>query len=68
MATYDYPNKITCPNMEGIHTDVAASAMADKAITGCRWDESDDILHVIFDNTLSGADKTILDGIVANNS
>jgi hypothetical protein len=34
---YEYANKNTCPDLEGIHTDVAASTMDNKNIQGCHW-------------------------------
>ena len=78
MIIYDYADKTSSPNLDGIHTDVAASAMTDKAISFCRWDEEcvdgscsppcTGHLHVVFTTELSGGDKTILDGIVSDNS
>lgn len=65
---YEYTNKITMPNLDQIHLDVAASAMTDKIIEWCRWDELTDVLKVTFTNELIAGDKTILDGIVVDNS
>lgn len=64
MVSNDYTGKTVEPNLPQIHTDVAASAMTNKNIQGCRWDDDVDVLKVFFDAALSGADKTILDGIV----
>lgn len=67
MATqYTYDNKPTSLQLDYIHNEVAASAMADKEIQYCRWDEKTAQLHVTFKNSLSDGDKYILDGIVAN--
>ncbi len=56
------------PDLEQLHLDIDSSAMADKDITDCRWDEEaiepDEELNVTFDNTLSAGDKTILDGLI----
>lgn len=65
---YEYTGKITMPNLDQIHLDVAASEMTDKAIEWCRWDEVTEILKVVFTNELIAGDKTILDGIVVANS
>ena len=65
---YLYENVVTEPDLNGIHTDVAASAMVDKNIGGCRWDEDSEILLVVWQNELSADDKNILDGIVAAHS
>ena len=60
---YDY-SKMTRPNLTAIHEGVTASAMLDKSIEGCRWDEEQETLKVFFTGTLSSGDKTIIDGIV----
>lgn len=65
---YEYSNKVTMPDLDQIHLDVATSEMTDKTIEWCRWDELTEILKIVFTNTLSAPDKTILDGIVADNS
>jgi len=65
---YEYTNKATAPGLDQIHLDVAASEMTDKTIEWCRWDELTEILKVVFTNTLSAPDKTILYGIVVANS
>lgn len=68
MVEYKYENKNASPNLDGIHLDVVASAMTDKNIEYCRWDEDIAELKVWWADSLSGGDKTILDTIVANNS
>ena len=65
---YEYTDKTTEPDLDQIHTDVAASAMTDKVIEYCTWDDSTDILCVWFTNALSGGDKTALDTVVTDNS
>lgn len=75
---YQYEEITNSPNLKtsdaegvlisGIHYDVANSAMVDKAIVQCTWDEATAILIVEFENTLIAGDKTILDAIVSNNS
>ena len=65
---YEYTDKTNMPNLDQIHLDVASSAMTDKTIEWCRWDELTDILKVVFTTTLIAGDKTILDGIVVDNS
>jgi len=65
---YEYTGKATMPNLDQIHLDVAASAMTDKTIEWCRWDEATEVLKVVFTNELIAGDKTILDAIVTNNS
>ena len=64
---YQYANGTVSPNLEGIHLDVSNSSMVDKGIEWCRWDESTQILRVVFTNELSVDDKSILDTIVSNN-
>jgi len=61
---YEYPNKPQAQDLDAIHAAVAASAMVDKAIEFCRWDEDAAILQVVWADALDAADKTILDGIV----
>ena len=61
---YTYNSITTQPDLNEIHTEVANSAMADKGIVWARWDEDTQDLMIQFSGTLSGADKTILDGIV----
>lgn len=65
---YEYTGKTTEPDLDQIHTDVAASAMTDKTIEYCIWDDSTDKLCTWFANALSGADKTAFDTVVTNNS
>lgn len=65
---YNYTNKTTSPNLDSIHADIASSAMTDKVIEYCLWHKKDECLHVVFTNTLSGGDKTLLDTIVSDNS
>ena len=65
---YEYTGKTASPNLGGIHTGVAASAMTDKTIEDCTWHEDNETLTVRFTGTLSAGDKTLLDGIVATNS
>lgn len=72
--TYTYGSKSTSPDLKGIHTAVGAGSMTDKTIDYCRWDKGADgpsgaeTLIVVFDNELSGPDKTLLDTDVTNNS
>ena len=69
METYTYTGKITQPDLDAIQfTDIPASEMTDKDIDSCDWSEDDAELHIIFNAALSAGDKTILDGIVADNS
>lgn len=68
MGMHTYTGKVTVPDLAVIHTDVAASAMTDKTIEYCHWDELSAELYVMFTGTLSGGDITILDGIVVANS
>jgi len=65
---YEYSGKINAPNLDQIHLDVATSEMIDKVIEWCRWDELTALLKVVFTNELVVGDKTILDGIVVDNS
>lgn len=72
-TTYTYAGKVTEPDIIQITADVVASAMTDKAIDYCTWDQNDTSgrtaqeLLVVFTNPLSGADKTLLDTIVSLN-
>ena len=66
--TYEYLDKITSPNLTGIHDDVIASAITDKNIEWCRWDEDIATLKVVWQDALSAEDKALLDGIVQSNS
>lgn len=61
---YTYENKVTSPNLDQIHQEIANSAMSDKSIEWCRWDEASKNLKIVFTNSLSAGDKTILDDIV----
>jgi len=61
---YKYDNKPTPQNLDKIHAEVATSAMTDKKIEWCRWDEETAILQVVWTDALGAADKAILDGIV----
>jgi hypothetical protein len=65
---YMYSDIATAPNLNQVHVDIAGSAMTDKNIEYCRWDETEAHVHVCMQSELSGGDKTILDGIVADNS
>lgn len=70
-TTYEYPDKATAPNLEGIIADIAGSAMTDKSwdnSLNTRWDEITAILSIVLPNALDAGDKTILDGIVSDNS
>lgn len=67
-VTYNYEDKPTAPDTDQIHVDVAASMMTDKNIVGCRWDESIEILKVVWQESLSAEDKTLLDGIITDNT
>jgi len=64
MVIYEYPNKAQEPNLNDIHTAVAASAMADKNIDYCRWDQDTELLQVCWQEALDAPDKAILDAIV----
>ena len=68
MTEYTYTDKATSPDTSGIHADVAASAMSDKSLEYCNWAEEDATLRVFFANSIDAGDKTILDGIVSDNS
>jgi len=61
---YEY-TKTQLPHLQYIHDEVAASAMTDKGIEWCNWEEDDQELKVNFTNTLSTEDEDILDSIVA---
>jgi len=63
-TVYHYENKPNSLVLTYIHDEVTASAMTDKSIEYCRWDEDGAHLCVTFTNELSAGDKTILDGIV----
>lgn len=65
---YEYPNIAAQPNLDGIHADVAASAMTDKDILYCLWTEADATLRVTWARALSSADKALLDEIVDERS
>jgi hypothetical protein len=67
-VNYEYVDKATSPDLTGIHDDVAASAMTDKNIEWCRWDEDIQKLIVVWQDSLSAEDKALLDTIVQNNS
>ena len=62
---YEYTDVTTQPDLAKIHADVAASAMTDKGIEWCRWDEEAGVLKVKFSAELNAADGEALDGIVA---
>lgn len=68
MVQYDYTDIVTKPNTTQTLLDVALSAMTDKSIEYCHWDEGTALLLIFWTDTLSGPDKTILDGIVVDNS
>jgi hypothetical protein len=68
MVTYQYPNKVTCPDLALIHIDVASSEMTNKTVQWCRWDQDTGILIVCFESVLNESDKAILDTIVQNDS
>ena len=63
-----YEFSINNTNLSFIHKEVEASAMTDKTIESCRWDEATLKLFVSFTNELSADDKIILDGIVTNSN
>ena len=65
---YTYNDIDVVPDETNIHVDVAGSAMADKTIQGCTWHKETEKLLIKFTGTLSGADKTILDAIVVDNT
>lgn len=62
---YTYNSITTQPDLDEIHVEVANSAMTDNTIEWCAWDEDAQTLDIKFTGTLSGGDKTILDGIVS---
>jgi len=66
MQSYLYENRSSEPNLRQIHTDVAASAMDDKVIDYCRWDQATERISVFFINELSTNDETRLGVIVGN--
>ena len=66
--TYEYTNITTAPDLNQIEIDIENSSMTDKAHDGGRWDEDTAILQMFFDNELSAGDKTILDGIISDNT
>lgn len=63
---YLYTDLTDTPHLGKIHRDVAASAMTDKTIIDCNFNETNNELKVNFQNALNGADKLILDTIVDN--
>lgn len=65
---YEYTNKTSCPNIDGITLDISTSTMINKNLDHIRWDEDTEMLKVFWQDTLSADDKTKLDVIVANNS
>ena len=69
MYKYDYTDIDTEPDMDDIETDIAASAMEDKAeYAGMNYIEAQELLEVGFNVDISSGDKTILDQIVADNT
>jgi len=62
---FSKPGQVS-PDLTALKEAVLASAMTDKGIDFCRWDEEPDgDLEVVFTNELGAGDKLILDGIVA---
>lgn len=62
---YLYTGIVIAPNLIKLEGEIDSSAMTDKSIEWCRWDESSSELKLLFTNSLIAADKTILDGLVA---
>jgi len=60
---YEY-TKTQLPHLQYIHDEVAGSAMTNKSIEWCNWEEDEQKLKVNFTNTLSTEDEVILNGIV----
>lgn len=67
IATYQLDEEGYLVLVSGIQYDVANSGMTDKDIIGGTWWHDTAILKLIFTNEISAGDKTILDGIVADN-
>lgn len=81
MTDYIYDGIATKPNIatevkneegkfvlvSGILFDINGSEMTNKDIQSCTWRENAQTLTIVWDGTLTTDDKTILDGIVANN-
>jgi len=63
---YTYENITVSPCLILIQSEILASAMTDKSVEGCGWDEDTQILRVLFTSTLSGSDEDILDDIITN--
>jgi len=61
---YEYPDQ-DHPDLDAIRDAVAASSMTDKGISCSLWSADDGVLHVFWNTELSGADKALLDAIVA---
>ena len=61
---YQYTN-INPTNVGTIQENILASTMTDKTVENVNWNSGDEIVRITFTNTLSGADKTLLDAVVA---
>lgn len=68
MYKHSYTGKTTAPDLDQIHTDVAASTMTNKNIQYCSWDEGTTLLDIFYDVEVTGSDKTKLDTIITDNS
>lgn len=59
-----YYNKSIEINLLSIHTEISNSAMNNKSLEYCIWDEESSKLEIIFTNELDIEDKNILDLII----
>lgn len=64
---YSYIDIINKPDLDQIHIAVTASSMTDKTLEYCIWHKNQEKLFVVFTNTLSAGDKSLLDGIINDN-
>ena len=65
---YNYENITSQPNITGIKGAIGISAMTDKTYKRIFYDSSEENLLFESNSALSNGDKTILDGIVGDNS
>lgn len=63
---YVYTGITVSPPLNSIQQGIDNSAMTDKTYLYSYWDETTAQLTIVFNNTLSGADKIILDGIIGS--
>jgi len=64
---YQYTNVNPCC-VGAIQADILASTMTDKTVENVGWNSGDETVKITFTNTLSGADKTKLDAVVAGHN